>query len=271
VVKSSWITTCLIILALTLVTASCATSPSAMSSDSAGSGIKGRIVAKGTGEPVAGAHVYAYVDPGKNLIGVADHLSKGSSEDGSYTIELPAGEYYIVSRKRESGANYGPIVTGDLYDHRYEHETIRVQAGKYTQLDFSLVDLSEPMFFQVFTEPQRKTTTGFSGNIVNEKGVPVQGAFATAYSDNNMKRLPDFASTLSDDDGAYVLYLPQGGKWFVGGRSHARGVPKPGEPIGRYDGTPDHSLQVEDGAFIKNVDLVLKPFASEVPEGYKPY
>lgn len=269
--KSSRITTCLIILALTLVTASCATSPSAMSSDSAGSGIKGRIVAKATGEPVARAHVYAYVDPGKNLIGVADHVSKGSSEDGSYTIELPAGEYYIVSRKRESGANYGPIVTGDLYDHRYEHETIRVQAGKYTQLDFSLVDLSEPMFFQVFTEPQRKTTTGFSGNIVDEKGVPVQGAFATAYSDNNMKRLPDFASTLSDDDGEYTLYLPEGGKWYVGARTHARGVPKPGEPVGRYEGTEDHSIEVPTEGFVEGVVINLKPFTSEPPAGYVPY
>ena len=262
-------------MALALVFVSCTTTPSGSPSDSlsatTNSGIRGHIVSKNSDEPVTGAHVYAYVDPGKNLIGVADHVSKGSAEDGSYTIELPAGEFYIVSRKRGSGSNYGPIVTGDLYDHRYEHEMIKVKAGQYTRLDFALVELSEPMFFQVFTEPQRKTATGFSGKLMDEKGVPVQGAFATAYADSNMKRLPDFASTLSDDDGAFTIYLPKGGKWFVGGRSHARGVPKPGEPIGRYEGTPDHSLEVPAEGFTEGVEITLKPFASEPPVGYLPY
>jgi hypothetical protein len=238
---------------------------------SEGSGVAGRIVMKETGRPVQGAHVYAYTDYSKNLVGVADHVSKGSAEDGSYLLSLPPGEYYLVARKRASGANYGPIVTGDLYDHRFEQQPFRVEPSRVVEKDFALDRLSEPMFFQVFTETQRKTETGIRGRLIDQDGVPVQGAFATAYRDSNMKRLPDFASTLSSDDGRFTLYLPYGGKWFIGARSHARAAPEPGEPVGRYDGKDDHSVQVTENSFVEGIEIILKPFTSQVPAGYVPY
>ena len=235
------------------------------------SGVSGSVVMKETGVPVQGVHVYAYTDYSKNLIGVADHVSKGSGEDGSYQMNLPPGEYYLVARKRVSGANYGPIVTGDLYDHRFEQQAFRVEAGRVLEKNFELEELSEPMFFQVFTEGQRKTTTGITGKIFNQDGEPVQGAFATAYRNSDMKRLPDFASTLTADDGSFTLYLPTGGKWYIGARSHARAAPEPGEPVGRYNGSDDHSLEVTENSFLEGIEIILKPFSSRVPEGYTPY
>lgn len=254
-----------------LAGAACQTLPGPETEAQGTSRILGRIVQKETGLPVQGAHVYAYVDFSKNLIGVADHVSKGSRQDGSYKLVLPPGEYYLVARKRSSGSNYGPIVTGDLYDHRFEQESVSIEPGRELEKNFELVKLSEPMFFQVFTEGQRKTETGIRGRILDPDGEPVQGAFATAYRDGNMKRLPDFASTLSGDDGVFTLYLPNGGKWYIGARSHARGAPVPGEPVGRYDGSDDHSLSVAEGSFVEQIEIVLKPFSSQVPAGYLPY
>jgi hypothetical protein len=233
--------------------------------------IHGHIVQKGAGLPVQGAHVYAYVDFSKNLIGVADYVSKGSNPDGSYQLVLPPGEYYLVARKRNSGANYGPIVTGDLYDHRFKQDPVRVEPGRELEMNFQVVRLSEPMFFQVFTEGQGKTGTGIRGRILDLDGEPVQGAFATAYSNSNMKRLPDLASTLSGDDGSFTLYLPGGGKWYIGARSRARAAPVPGEPVGRYEGSDDHSLSVVEGSFVEGIEIILKPFSSQVPAGYRPY
>ena len=256
---------------LFLFLAGCQTPGEVTPVSSEDSGIRGRILLRESREAVAGAHVYAYRDYSKNLIGVADFVSKGSAADGSYSLEVPPGEYYLVARKRATGANYGPLVTGDLYDHRFEEEAVRVQGGRHLDRDFHLVLMSEPLFFQAFTESQRKTGTGIRGRILDASGQPVQGAFATAYMDSNMKRLPDFASTLTGDDGGFTLYLPEGGRWFVGARSHARGVPEPGEPTGRYEGSEDHSLRVETGTFLDGIEIVLKPFRSQVPEGYKPY
>ncbi|MDF1524888.1 MAG: carboxypeptidase-like regulatory domain-containing protein [bacterium] len=240
-----------------------------MASD--GPGVSGRVVLKGTRQPVQGTHIYAYTDYSKNLIGVADHVSKGSAEDGSYFLKLPPGEYYIVARKRLSGANYGPIVSGDLYDHRFEQQALKIPEGGVLEKDFELETLSEPMFFQVFTEGQRKTGTGVRGRVFDEDGEAVPGAFATAYRTSDMRRLPDFVSTLTADDGSFTLYLPAGGKWYIGARSHARGAPEPGELVGRYDGSDDHSLLATENSFVEGIQIILKPFSSQVPAGYTPY
>lgn len=256
---------------LVLAAAGCETMPEAQMTASHESTVSGRVVMKGTEQPVAGAHVYAYTDYSKNLIGVADHVSKGSAADGSYMLKLPPGEYFLVARKRVSGANYGPIVTGDLYDHRFEQQAYSVERGKILERNFELQELNEPMFFQVFTEGQRKTPTGIRGKLLDLDGEPVQGAFATAYRDSNMKRLPDFASTLTGDDGGFTLYLPSGGRWYIGARSHARAAPEPGEPVGRYEGSDDHSLTVTENSFFEGIEITLKPFSSKVPEGYTPY
>ena len=256
---------------LLLVTPGCQTPPKANRAVSGESGVSGRVILKGTGQPLQGVHVYAYTDYSKNLIGVAHHVSKGSADNGSYLLNLPPGEYYLVARKRASGSNFGPIVTGDLYDHRFEQQAVKVEEDEILEMDFELKKLSEPMFFQAFTEGQRKTRTGIRGKIFDQEGEPVQGTFATAYRDSEMRRLPDFASTLTGDDGNFTLYLPAGGKWYVGARSYARAAPEPGEPVGRYDGSDDHSLLVTENSFVEGVEIVLKPFSSQVPAGYTPY
>lgn len=241
------------------------------SETSGGSGITGMILLETSTDPVSGVNVYAYKDHSKNLIGVADYMSRGSGADGAYRLDLPPGEYYIVARKRASGSNYGPVVTGDMYDHRFQENAVRIKAGRYLEQDFVLTLLKEPLFFQVFTEEARKTGTGIRGRILDVDGRPVTGAFATAYMNDDMKRLPDYASTVTDDEGRYILYLPQGGQYYIGARSRARKVPETGEPVGRYKGSEDHSVQVPDGTFAEGIDITLRPFESEVPPGYKPY
>ena len=258
-------------MAVVVLVTGCVTSHHEPSAVHEGSGVRGLVFLRSTGQPVEGAHVYAYRDSGKNLIGVADHVSRGTARDGSFTLELEPGEYYFVSRKRVSGANFGPVLTGDLYDHQFQAKPVRITAGRYAHLEFELEKMTEPMFFQVFTEAGRRTDTGIRGRLLDEEDVPVQGAFATAYGSSNMRRLPDFVSTVTGDDGYFVLYLPEGGRWYVGARSRARGVPRPGEPVGKYEGSKDNSIHVPEGSFLDGVVITLRPFTSRPPAAYKPY
>ena len=63
------------------------------------------------------------------------------------------------------------------------------------------------------------------------------------------------------EDGAYVIYVPEPGVYYVGARTGFMGVPRPDEPYGRYDGAKDHSVKVGQGGFVDGVDVTLKRFS----------
>ncbi len=240
------------------------------------SGIWGRVVMRDSGEPVEKAYVYAYV--GKieyraaslGIIGVTDWVSHGSGSDGSYKLDLPPGDYFVVARKRQSGLNYGPLSVGDYYDHGPGRVSTRVRKKKYTEVNFILMELNEPLFFQGITAVSRVSDTGIRGRILDEEGKHVPGTYAIAYKDDDMQRLPDFASTITDDEGNYTIYLPSGGRYWLAARSHAMKVPVQGEPFGRYEVSDDHSVTVQDSTFLEGIDIMLRPFDGDIPEGYRP-
>lgn len=240
------------------------------------SGIKGIVVLKSNGEPVEKAFVYAYVGKIESraaslgIIGVTDYVSHGSAADGSFNLDLPPGKYYVVARKRQSGANYGPLRPGDLYDHTLGLKAVVIRKGRYVKSRFKLRRLTEPLFFQGLTLTERVTNQGIKGRLFDEEGNHLPGTFAMAYRNDDMYRLPDFASTVTDDDGFYILYLPKGGRYWLAARTYSMRVPDQGEPFARYEGSDDHSVLVKDNEFLTDVNMILKPYDGDPPEGYKP-
>jgi hypothetical protein len=233
------------------------------------SGIFGKVVMKDTSQAVPGAYAYVYRDFGKNFVGVSDYISRASDADGIYRMEVPPGVYGAAARKRGSGASYGPLSTGDDYDNRSGQGPVKVKAGEFTRVDFALVAMREPMFFK--RNPSDATDSGVRGRIVDEKGAPVPGAFAIAYDSADMKRLPDFASTLTNDDGRFTLYLPGEGRYWLGARIHIRDMPRPEEPYGLYEGAPDHSAGIVKGRFLEGVEIVVRPFKGNYIPGKVQY
>ncbi len=63
---------------------------------------------------------------------------------------------------------------------------------------------------------------------------------------------------LADAAGRYVINLPQGGRYYIGSRSEYGDTPGYGEWYGRYEGTPDHSVRLETGKILENIDLVVE-------------
>ena len=263
---------CAVLIALATVAAFIIVVKPSNANEKKKSGIKGRISLAETGTPVLKAHVYAYVGKVETraaqmgIIGITDWVSHGSADDGTYKLDLPPGKYSVVARKRASGLNYGPLYRGDWYDHSPARKAIVIKKGKYSKCDFILRQLKEPMFFQGLTSVERRTDTGIKGKLLDEKGEHVPGTFVIAYLDDDMQRVPDFASTLTDDAGNYTLYLPKGGRYWLAARFSAMKVPEKDEPFARYEGSPDHSIQVEDGQFHEGIDMVLKPYDGDPPE-----
>jgi len=229
------------------------------------SGISGQVILKETKEPLIGAFVNIYPDTISNLLGPSQFISSPTDEAGRYNIALPPGTYYVVARKRMTGQSTGPLAPGDFYS---EHQRIvtQVVAGKLSVVDLPVVAMKAPMFFKKAVV-ERETITGIRGRLVDRNGKSVPGGFAMAYADPTMQRPPDFASTLSDVDGHFTIYLPAAGTFYLAARIHAWDMPQRGEPYGKLGGDQPTPVAVEQGRFVEGIVIELEPFAGAYKEG----
>ncbi|NIQ95661.1 MAG: carboxypeptidase regulatory-like domain-containing protein [Desulfuromonadales bacterium] len=227
-------------------------------------GVIGKVTIKESGEAIKGAYVNIYPNTISNLLGPSQFISLPTDDSGRYSVDVPPGTYYVVARKRMSGNPTGPLSTGDYYS---EHQRIvtTVRDGRLSVVDLEVAPMKAPMFFKKQVV-ERQTDTAISGRLVTAEGKPVVGGFAMAYSDPEMKRLPDYASTLSDATGNFTLYLPEGGSYYLAARIHAWDMPKPGEPYGIYGNGDPQLVTIDAGERIDDVVIRMSPFTGE----YKP-
>jgi len=224
-------------------------------------GIIGQVYLKEGKAPIDRAYVNIYQDTISNLLGPSQFMSRPTDSEGRYAVDLPPGTYYIVARKRMTGDPTGPISTGDYYS---EHQRIVTQVieGKRSVVDLPVVAMKAPMFFKKEVV-DKETKTGIRGRLLDASGKPVPGGFAMAFLDADVKRLPDYASTLTDENGEFTIYLPSGGSFYLAGRIQAWDMPLPGEPYGKLD-TP---VEVKNDSFVDNIEIQLSPFTGEYKQG----
>ena len=218
-------------------------------------GIRGTLTYEG--KPLDDAYVYAYRSYSTNLLGPADFASNPSGADGSYTVDLVKGSYWIVARKRTTGDNTGPLTVGDRYSINPANP-VSVKDGSFRTVDLDLVKMKDPMFFQ--SMGRQETKTGVRGVIVDKEGKPVPWVFAMAYTTADMKRVPEFTSVMTDADGSFVIYLPRGGRYWLAARKNIREKPVVGEPYGLYRGSPDHSVRVTEGQILGGIRIQLEDY-----------
>jgi hypothetical protein len=211
------------------------------------------------GGPVDSGIVYFYSEEKPGFRGPADFMAEPVGDDGYFITELPPGRYWAVARKRLSGDISGNLKEGD-YHTLGAYGPVEVVRGGYARVDMELAKLTGNMLFNVFAG--HGDTQGISGVISGRDGSPVAGAYAFAYKDPRMAGKPDCVSEWTGEDGRYVIYVHGPGVYYVGARTGFKGVPRPDEPYGRYDGNPDHSVEAGPGGFIGGIDITLKKFSS---------
>lgn len=133
-------------------------------------------------------------------------------EDGSFTLELPAGTYYLMAVKNLARHKSGPPEAGDLvYPARDDKvpRTYSVLAGKTTDIGV----LSEAVPFK--QEWLVKGKTGIEGVVLDWNGKPYQGVLVLASEDAAMKRPLFVSDGRTGSDGKYILRVPQGGRYYI--------------------------------------------------------
>lgn len=209
------------------------------------------------GKPLDGVFVTLYVDAAEDLRGSTYATSPPTGKSGVFRFDyLPEVEYYVVARKRAIGGAAGPLSDGDYFGF-FPANPVHVKAGKLAQLELAVntkageIGKEDSLF--------RNTGTAVTGFIRDLKGKPVAGVYVFAYLEKVMAhKRPEFISAVADQEGRYVLYLPEGGTYYLGARSKYGDTPALGEWYGRWEGTGDHSVVLKTGGTLKAIDITVE-------------
>jgi hypothetical protein len=212
--------------------------------------IMGQVIHDGEG--IEGCYVFAYADPSSNFRDPQEAFLAQSDEDGYFEVDVPAGRYYLVARKRKSGRFAGPLGEGDFFGY-FPGNPITLREGERLSVTFPLVLLkmrNAPVF-------AKKGVATISGRIVDESGAGVAGAYAALYDNPELLNRPLIVSVESNKDGAFIINVPRAGVYYLGARTGYGGAPGPGDLYGRYEGTVDHSIEVNEGDAISNILIIV--------------
>lgn len=191
-------------------------------------GIAGQVN-DNSNSPATGAYVYAYRNMRSSLRGPADFEAQVNN-DGHYFLDLVEGDYYLVARMRQSGADAGPPKPGDAWALPARNP-VTVNPTEVTVVNFTLQGVAQPMLMREGTLTSGET--GFSGQLVDSEDKPLPGAFVIAYPDSDFQHMPEATSPSVGDDGRFQLYVERPGQWCLAARTRTRGQPIAGEPYGK--------------------------------------
>lgn len=202
--------------------------------------------------PLEGTFLYIY-KKGMDLYGPAFAISQATGPDGAFDLSLPEGDYIVVARKRDKGDTAGPVLAGD---NKSDFINLTVKADMAPLTVLAPVKVGDQ---RRLTKEAATTSTGLAGRILDADGKPVEGARVHVYDHVQMSERPKFVSEKSGPDGRYLVYLPQGGTYYLAARDKFGGPPKLGDLYGRYDqGTIEPSaVVVREKEILQNVDITV--------------
>lgn len=215
------------------------------------SGIVGTVSLDG--QPVPSAIVTVYPDLSSQLKGMGLGMAQPTDQQGYFELPLAAGTYYLVVRVRQGGQMAGPLKAGDLFGYLAGNPLV-VAEGGLARVHIPLIEVPEKISrhsAKLFGE------TSISGQVLDQEGAPVAGLQVLLYTDSMMLNRPLYVSQKTGPDGRYQLSFPVGGHYYLCARNELGGTPAPGEFYGRYQGTPDHSIQIDTGKSLDNIEIVV--------------
>ncbi|MFH1287136.1 MAG: carboxypeptidase-like regulatory domain-containing protein [bacterium] len=204
--------------------------------------------------PVENIYIYVYKED-SDLHGPPYAVSEPTDTNGGFKLELPDGSYFFAARKRTSGDQSGPVQQGDI-----KSDTI----GPITVKNGNPVTLNINCFIKQGDEKSDAALletgrTGISGTIRDTDGNPVEGVRIHVYTYVQMSERPKFVSVKTGPDGKYIVYLPQGGTYYLAARDKFGGPPQIGNLYGRYDqGTINPSaVIIKTDEIKKDIDIIV--------------
>lgn len=198
----------------------------------AASGVKGRVAWEG--ELIPGVTVRAY----RAIADIAKGKDAGASApttlDGTYSLELPPGDYFLTARDYQ-----GKPVAGKHFCY-YSGAPVQVAANQFTNVGFNLIRIPAE------GAPTKGDATGLKGKITFQ-GEALEKSYLYVYKDPSraFRGPADFVQPV--EKGTFRLRLPPG-DYYLLARKRAKGGQfgpiEVGDYFNYYHGNP---VRVEAG------------------------
>lgn len=203
--------------------------------------------------PVSGAMIDLY-RPGDDLRGPPFSQLGPLGPAADFAVDLPAGDYLFVARKRKNAEETGPIREGDT---KSDPVRVHVEAGKPLTLNLTAFVKEGNPKERLGTDEGAKA--GISGQVTDPEGKPVAGVRVHVYDHVQMSERPKFVSAKTGPDGRFDVKVAKGGTYYLCARDKYGGPPKVGDLYGRYDkGTVEpSSVIVPEGDMAKGIDITV--------------
>lgn len=213
------------------------------------SGIYGEVSFQG--EPLERVYLYVYKDPGKGFKGPGYFVQPVA--EGSFRLNLPPGEYYLLARKRMRGGQFGPIEIGDYFNYYYGNP---LRVGEKQMHEVKIETITR---LSMLEEDPIDDFRGVRGQVVNAAGQPQPGLYVFAYRDREMTGTPELFSEQTDAEGRFSLALPDEGPFYLLARQAFGGPAAGGEPYGKLLSAQGELISLAPGEEVLEVTIHVAP------------
>jgi len=173
----------------------------------AASGVQGRVSWRG--EVAAGLKVRAYRSIADIPAERAVAVSEPTAADGTYSLELPPGSYYLTARSYEEKP-----APGEFFCY-YSGGPVRVGAGAYSNVGFNLIRIPQE------AAPAPGAASGIRG-MITFRDKPLERVYLYVYRDPGEGFKGPGYRIQPVEKGSFSLRLPPGEYWLLA-RKRAKG------------------------------------------------
>ena len=212
------------------------------------SGITGELSYQG--EPLERAYLYVYKDAGKGFKGPGYFIQPVAK--GSFRLNLPPGDYWLLARKRERGGQFGPIEIGDYFNF-YHGNPVRIAPGQVREVKIEMVTRLSML------EEDVVAFHGVRGQVVDAAGLPQAKMYVFAYRSPDMTGTPDYFSATTGEDGRFEVSLPDAGPYYLLARQAFGGPAGEGELYGRLLHADGRAQAIGLAEQVKEVRIHVAP------------
>ncbi|MBA3015899.1 MAG: hypothetical protein FP815_13290 [Desulfobulbaceae bacterium] len=155
-------------------------------------------------KPVKGAYIFFYDSADTKR--AVDLVSPVTDQNGYCEKEVPPGQFWVLARLKSNATfDMGPLMIEDKFSG--DPIEIEVTPGEVLELDFTVMDLLDTIKNK---SKKREDLNKVSGRVINDKGEPLTDVFAFANKHQSPLSVPDFFSASTENDGRFIVYLPNG-------------------------------------------------------------